>query len=72
MFTHVRVLFDRHIELLLQLRHGANGFGKFFHVPPVEHTAVQCVVVHVLAYPADFYEGRGGQRDRKLGWSKLN
>lgn len=63
--TYVRVLFDRHIELLLQLNHGPNSFGKLLHVPPIEHAAVQRVVVHVLAYPADFlgHRGRRGESE---------
>lgn len=64
--THVGVLFDRHIELLLQLSHGAYSFRKLLHVPPIEHATVNCVVVHVLAYPADFCETEE-HGDRKRG-----
>lgn len=60
--THVWVLFDRHVELLLQLSHGADSLGKLLHVPPVEHAAVHCVVVHVLPYPADFWETERGSK----------
>lgn len=65
--THVGVLFDRHVKLLLQLNHGAHGFGELLQVPPVEHASVDRVVVHVLAYSADFC---GGDTDAYMSESR--
>lgn len=67
--THVWVFFDRHVELLLQLSHGADSLRKLLHVPPVEHATVHCVVVHVLAYPANFW-GRKN-KNTQTGVKKL-
>lgn len=71
MFTHVGIFFDRHVELLLQLSHGADSFRKLLHVPPVEHATVHCVVVHVLAYPADLWETGGDRRQKEGGKVRL-
>lgn len=64
--THIRVLLDRHIELLLQLSHRANRFRKLLHVPAVEHATVQCVIVHVLANSADLCRKSKRQRVMKV------
>lgn len=66
--THIGELFDRDVELLLQLGHGPDGFRKLLHVAPVEHAAVQRVVVHVFAHPADFL---GDRKKREVKFRKV-
>lgn len=70
--TYIGVLFDRHIELLLQLSHRADSFRKLLHVPPIEHATVHCVVVHVLAHPANFCGRDKKQNKEGIKLSKSN
>lgn len=50
-YTHVWVLFDRHIEFLLELCDGPHSVREFRR--PFVCAAVQRVIVHVLPYPTD-------------------